>query len=76
VVEGVETDQVERLRSRLTARDDLIVRQRLKDLELAARSSANLVPPMLAAARAEATVGELCSTLREVFGGYTEPADF
>ena len=36
----------------------------------------NLVPPMLDAVRAEATVGEVCGVLREVFGGYTEPPEF
>jgi methylmalonyl-CoA mutase N-terminal domain/subunit len=42
----------------------------------AARGSQNLVPPMLDAVRAEATVGEVCGVLREVFGGYTEPPEF
>ena len=36
----------------------------------------NLVPPMLDAARAEATLGEICGALREEWGGYTEPARF
>ncbi len=72
----VESDQVERLRSRRSVRDDDVVRERLGDIALAARGSSNLVGPMLDAVRAEATVGELCTTLREVFGGYTEPPDF
>ncbi|MCZ3389924.1 MAG: methylmalonyl-CoA mutase family protein [Actinomycetia bacterium] len=72
----VETDQVERLRHRRSARDDRVVRKRLDDVAVSARSSANVVGPMLDAVRAEATVGELCATLREVFGGYTEPPDF
>ncbi|MCZ3386927.1 MAG: methylmalonyl-CoA mutase family protein [Actinomycetia bacterium] len=72
----VETEQVARLRHRRATRSTDLVQQRLDTLKVAARGSANLVPPMLDAVRAEATVGELCSTLREVFGGYTEPAGF
>ena len=32
------------------------------------------MPPMLEAVRAEATLGEICGALREVWGSYTEPA--
>ena len=38
--------------------------------------SDNLVPVMLDAIRAEATVGEVCGVLLEVFGDYREPAIF
>ena len=34
----------------------------------AARSGANMIPPMLAAARAEATLGEICGALRAGVG--------
>ncbi len=72
----VEAEQVSTLGSRRATRDHSLVSQRLDDLAVAARGSANLVPPMLDAVRAEATVGEICATLRAVFGGYTEPPDF
>ncbi len=72
----VEAEQVSALGSRRATRDHALVSQRLDDLAVAARGSANLVPPMLDAVRAEATVGEICGTLRAVFGGYTEPPDF
>ena len=36
----------------------------------------NLVPPMLAAARVEATLGEICNALRAEWGEYAEPARF
>ena len=39
-----------------------------------ARTDANLVPPMLDAVRAEATLGEICDALRAEWGNYTEPA--
>jgi methylmalonyl-CoA mutase N-terminal domain/subunit len=42
----------------------------------AARGADNLVPPMLAAVRAEATLGEICGALREIWGDYREPARF
>jgi methylmalonyl-CoA mutase N-terminal domain/subunit len=36
----------------------------------------NLIEPMLSAARAEATLGEICDALRTEWGSYTEPARF
>jgi methylmalonyl-CoA mutase N-terminal domain/subunit len=42
----------------------------------AARADENTVPPMLAAARAEATLGEVCGALKEIWGEYREPARF
>jgi methylmalonyl-CoA mutase N-terminal domain/subunit len=35
-----------------------------------------MIPAMLDAARAEATLGEICDTLRGEWGGYSEPACF
>ena len=72
----VERDQVVRLAGRKAARDAGVVAARLADLREAALGEADLMEPMLAAARAEATVGELCGTLREVFGGYTPPVSW
>ena len=42
----------------------------------AARSGANMIPAMLAAAEAEATLGEMCGTLREEWGSYAETPAF
>ena len=42
----------------------------------AARSGANMIPPMLEAARAEATLGEICDALRAEWGSYTEAPAF
>jgi methylmalonyl-CoA mutase, N-terminal domain len=41
-----------------------------------ARTDDNMIPAMLDAARAEATLGEICGALRAEWGGYTEPARF
>ena len=40
----------------------------LRKLESAARGTANLVQPILAALTAKATLGEVCDTMRAVFG--------
>jgi methylmalonyl-CoA mutase N-terminal domain/subunit len=40
----------------------------LKKLETAARGTTNLMPPILAALTAKATLGEVCDTMRRVFG--------
>ena len=44
--------------------------------EAAARSRENMIPPMIAAASAEATLGEICGALREVWGSYAEAPAF
>src|SRR3954466_15067529 len=72
----VEREQVRALSARRAARDDSEVRRRLGALLDVARGTGNLVPPMLDAARAEATLGEICGALREEWGGYREPARF
>ena len=72
----VERAQVAELADRRAARDQATVDRTLADLAAAARTGANLVEPMLSAARAEATLGEICEALRSVWGSYTEPAAF
>ena len=42
----------------------------------AARSGGNMVPPMIDAAMAEATLGAICGTLREEWGSYAEAPAF
>ena len=42
----------------------------------AAREDTNMIPAMLAACRAEATLGEICDALRAEWGEYREPARF
>jgi isobutyryl-CoA mutase large subunit len=73
----VEVEQVRALAARRAARDDAAVRSALAAMVDAARTDgANMVPPMLDAARAEATLGEICGALRDEWGSYTEPARF
>jgi methylmalonyl-CoA mutase N-terminal domain/subunit len=68
----LERAQVERLRQVRASRSATDVRSHLDALEAAARSSANLMPLILEAAEAHATVGEISDRLRLVFGEYRE----
>ena len=61
--------KLERLRQ---TRDNDAVRRGLDRLQAAARTSENLMPPLLDAVRAYATLGEMCDVLREVWGEYEE----
>jgi len=53
-------------------RDQACTAARLAELTAAARGTENLMPRILAAVKAEATVGEICDALRAVFGEYQE----
>jgi methylmalonyl-CoA mutase N-terminal domain/subunit len=72
----VEREQLRELAARRGERDQAAVDRAMAALGAAARTDANLVPPMLDAARAEATLGEICGALRAEWGGYTEPPAF
>ncbi len=72
----VETEQRRTLSQRRAAREDGRVRAALARMVDAARGDENLIPPMLEAVRAEATLGEICDALRAEWGVYTEPARF
>ena len=67
-----ERVQIEKLCAMRAARDAGRWRRSLADLEQAARGTENLMPGILAAAQAQATVGEISDTLRRVFGEYQE----
>ena len=72
----VEREQVATLARRRAQRDQRAVDAALSALVAAARTDENLVPPMLDAARAEATLGEICDALRTEWGSYTEVPSF
>ncbi len=72
----VERVQVRELASRRQARDQAAVDTALAAMIAAARSGDNMIPAMLDAARAEATLGEICGTLRDEWGGYFEAPAF
>jgi methylmalonyl-CoA mutase N-terminal domain/subunit len=70
--ESLEHRQVERLNSLRLRRDAKTWQSALKSVEDAARSGINLMPHILAAVEAYATVGEISDALRRVFGEYKE----
>ena len=72
----VEREQNRVLAERRSGRDQEAVAGALRQMVEVARGEGNLVPPMLEAARAEATLGEICDALRAEWGDYHEPPRF
>ena len=73
----VELAQNRDLAARRAGRDNAKADATLAELRRGAETEGvNLIAPMLEAVRAEATLGEICGVLKEVFGTYTEPARF
>jgi methylmalonyl-CoA mutase N-terminal domain/subunit len=68
-----ERDQRAALAVRKQSRDDAAVAAALAAVRDAARSEANIIEPLLDAARAEATLGEVCQLLVAEWGAYAEP---
>ena len=73
---AVRDVQIERLRNLRKSRDNALVQKDLKELKQAAKGSENLMPFILKAVEAYATVGEISNALREVFGEYRAPTVF
>jgi methylmalonyl-CoA mutase, N-terminal domain len=67
-----ERQQVERLKAFKENRDGEAVAARLDDLRRACRGDENLLVPMRAALRANASLGEVCGVMRDEFGEYSE----
>jgi methylmalonyl-CoA mutase N-terminal domain/subunit len=70
--EGLERKQVERLRAVRAKRDPDTWKAAIEGVRQAARTRENLMPRILAAVEAYATVGETSDAMREVFGEYRE----
>jgi methylmalonyl-CoA mutase N-terminal domain/subunit len=66
----IEEAQAARLASLRAGRDAAAVKRALDALRTAAAGTENVLYPMREALRANATVGEVCNTLREVWGIY------
>ncbi len=73
VDETVRQQQCERLAALRRRRDNAAVQQALANLKQAATGTENLMPLILTAVEAYATTGEICHTLREVWGEYEPP---
>ncbi len=72
----VEREQVERLRNYRARRNQEETDKSLLEIRNAAQSDGNLMYPILEAVRQGATLGEMVSVMRDVFGVYREPAIF
>jgi methylmalonyl-CoA mutase N-terminal domain/subunit len=74
--EAVARSQIANLHRVKETRDSTRASAALAAVRAAAASSANLMPPIIDAARAYCTQQEICDVLREVLGTYTDPAEF
>jgi methylmalonyl-CoA mutase N-terminal domain/subunit len=74
--EEVQKTQVKNLHAVKAKRDAAKVATCLEAVRAAATGNANLMPPIIEAAKAYATQQEICDVLRAVLGTYTDPAEF
>jgi methylmalonyl-CoA mutase, N-terminal domain len=68
----IERQQTERVAAVRASRDRTAWQQALDAVSTAARDGTNLVPPIVTAVEAHATVGEISDTLRQIFGEHKE----
>jgi methylmalonyl-CoA mutase, N-terminal domain len=69
----VEQDQVARMADLRKSRDPFKMAGALEELQEAASCSENVMPYLIAAVKAKATVGEICAALKEIYGIYRDP---
>ncbi len=72
----VEIEQKRILGTRKAGRDQAAVDAAIARMVEAGKTDENMIPAMLDACRAEATLGEICNALRAEWGVYREPARF
>src|SRR5690348_288905 len=72
----VEVEQVRELKVRKADRDPAVVDAAIARMVEVSRTGENMIPAMLEAARAEASLSEICDALRAEWGEYREPARF
>jgi methylmalonyl-CoA mutase N-terminal domain/subunit len=70
--EAIQKDQIEFLNKIRSQRNQKEVDQKLASLKIAAEGTENLMPFILDAVRVYASIGEICNTMRNVFGEYKE----
>jgi methylmalonyl-CoA mutase N-terminal domain/subunit len=76
VDDKVAHEQIERLKQLKAERDNAAVQTALAKVEAAARGTENMVPAVLEAVKAYATLGEVCDVFRKVWGAYREGGMF
>ncbi|HYX91208.1 MAG TPA: methylmalonyl-CoA mutase family protein [Myxococcaceae bacterium] len=72
----VTQEQIARLNQVKSERDEGAVRAALAKVEAASRGTENLMPPVLEAVKAYASLGEICDVFRKVWGQYREGGAF
>lgn len=72
----VERDQIAKLATRRASRNNDVVEKALLEIARCAETTANIIPALLDAARAEATLGEICEVLRKHWPAWREPSRF
>jgi methylmalonyl-CoA mutase, N-terminal domain len=73
---ALEPEQIARVQSLRSRRDSVEVESALAGLKQAAAGDTNLMPPIVDAAKAYVTMGEMCDALREVWGVWRETPVF
>ncbi len=74
--EAVAHGQIERLQAVKRSRNAAAVKEKLRAVEDACHGTQNLMPVVLEAVRAYATLGEICDVFRKVWGAYREAGTF
>ena len=69
---NVQEEQIKFLHKIKAERNNDEVKSKLKNLEKAAEGPDNLMPYILSAVKSYASIGEICNTMRSVFGEYKE----
>jgi methylmalonyl-CoA mutase N-terminal domain/subunit len=72
----VEQEQHRRLEELRKKRDNMKVKKCLDELKQVSQSKENVMPLIIEAARAYASLGEICGAMEEIFGTYREPPIF
>lgn len=74
--EELEKGQISKLQATKAARDGAAVERALRDLKDAAESKRNVMPLLLDAVKTKATLGEITSILKDVYGTHMENVHF
>ena len=72
ISKDVENEQISRLNDIKKARDNKLVKLKLKNIEKACKTNENLVPIIIDAVLEYATLGEIVESMKNVFGEWTE----
>ena len=72
VPESIEETQIERTKNLKSTRSMDVMEQKLRSLEEAVKNEKNILPSMIEAVKAKATLGEISAVLESIYGTYRE----